>query len=136
MAAERTGLAAEVPTMEWSIKLDAVPELREAFKDSYASWWHYPVAGPVLEPRTDNPTEFGRHVAAPLVGKMLEWLFSLDPKKVLVRLFGGNEGSIKGHVEITTFPKGVAFRRATFYITDPDELAQACLAAVEGGRNG
>lgn len=130
MASERTGLAAEVPTREWSIKLDAVPELREAFQESALVWGEDVDGNPCLYRAHDfTAIEASKMLSAPTRGELLELLINTG------RVFNtahchGPSRSAPYRLELILYDPDMTITGNGYDITDPDELAQACLATT------
>jgi len=109
----RTGLAAHVPSLEWSRKLAAVPALAEAFGKSYAVWYgvwsdeDYDVTWLGIR---GNEASRDDLVPAPLVDELLAWLL--------------DNGVGTADVD------WIALRRI---VDNPDALVQACIAAAGKG---
>lgn len=100
----RAGLAAEVPPVHLCREMDAVPVLREAFKDTVFSWQHrvggigsgeLVLYGRSIEFHCEAYKDMSKHpIPAPTVREMLCWLL-VDPAR----------------------------------LTDPDALARICIEA-------
>ena len=104
----RTGLPAEVPSLDLCREMAAIPALAEAFKESALTWWCLTESEWGLLPRN----LVGNNIPAPTVREMLAWLFAY-----------GHRDTEDGEIWV-----GVS---VGFSITDPDALAQACIAAVK-----
>ena len=120
----RTGLAAEVPSRELCEKMAAIPELREAFKDSVAIWvdvhddgdWF--VALREGAPFDDDVPMV--NYPAPTVREMLVWLLARPNVKMRAEGIGLHTRKSGGLFHVIPQDKMV----------DPDALVEACIAVV------
>ena len=117
----RTGLPAEVPTLELCREMTAIPGLAEAFGGSL--WvWHY--HEPPLENavRLRTPAISGYHwPAAPTVREMLEVLTELAIMEA--------ERHDDDNPERYDWTEWIG----TDLVTDPDAVARACIYAAKAG---
>jgi len=117
----RTGLPAEVPTLELCREMAAIPELAEAFKGSLCVWLHYD--SPVLDHVMFRTVAVsGYHwPAAPTVREMLEVLTELAIQKA--------ERHDDDNPERYDWTEWIG----TDLVTDPDAVARACIYAAKAG---
>jgi hypothetical protein len=117
-----SNLDSHVPDLDRCRRMAAVPALREAFGDSYFVW-QTRSSGPELTEREFSNTGF-HPSPAPLVDEMLAWLDCGGWNLIQRRGYGGLE---RWAVLVGDDDAGEA---AWYRITDPNALADACLAAA------
>jgi len=125
---DRTGLAAKVPMLELCRQMAEIPALAKAFGNSVVFW--NPVATRYGGPMTSQPREYRLRceveirlkgaIPAPLPCEMLAWL---KGKAVMLRdqTVAGRTGWDVRVLRAKGCP--------SFDILDPDQVAQACIAA-------
>jgi hypothetical protein len=123
----RTGLAAEVPTLELCRKMAAIPALAEAFKGSTLVWFHNPKATfpiPGIAERGWLSVEI-LVCPAPTVREMLAILLT---KATMERAKIGwwHKGDT---VELTMPGTGPDGMLGCYPITEADAIARACIEA-------
>ena len=126
----RTGLAAEVPTLELCREMAAIPALAEAFKDAALVWWDNLEFGIHLYLREEETTDGGD--PAPTVREMLEWLAGRDEYRRQIP----NDSRLKGEtpsVGNTSWAVWVdtLTTETSRDIVSPDALARACIEAAK-----
>ena len=125
--AARTGLAAEVPTLDLCREMAAIPALAEAFGESAVEWFHAEDVDFLVTRGTRVPIfPPSYRIPAPLVSEMLAWLLAIRRginRGVADREYAERNGEPLMYI-------GTDECRAD--ITDPDALARACIAAARG----
>jgi hypothetical protein len=130
----RTGLAAEVPTLDLCREMAAIPALAEAFKDSVWCWCENMIkgqlcqreilSGPILKD-LDRSLGLVRH-SAPTVRELLAWLTKECRDKMGRTRIICASGIPEAFCYI--WPCDGIDQR--YDITDPDALARACIEAA------
>jgi hypothetical protein len=120
----RPGLPGEVPTLELCREMAAAPVLMEAFKDSTVLWENIGMHAPRVVLRTLSSFQHNS-IPAPTVREMLAFIFAQRPRVPM--LFVADRKHLNG----VRLMLAVNERETYYRITDPDDLAKACIEAAK-----